>query len=57
MKLLLMLLVCSVGLTYASDGYAQRNSISLNVKNSTIEEVLHTIERESGFGFLLTARI
>ena len=56
MKLLLMLLVCSVGLTYASDGYAQRNSISLNVKNSTIEEVLHTIERESGFGFFINSK-
>lgn len=56
MKLLLMLLICSVGLTYASDGYAQRNSISLNVKNSTIEEVLHMIERESGFGFFINSK-
>ena len=56
MKLLLMLLICSVGLTYASDGYAQKNSISLNVKNSTIEEVLRTIERESGFGFFINSK-
>lgn len=56
MKLLFMLLMCSFGLAYASNGYAQRNVISLNVKNSTIEEVMHAIERESGFGFFINSK-
>lgn len=56
MKLLSMLLFCSVGLAYAADGYAQKNSISLHVKNSTVEEVLHVIERESGFSFFVNSK-
>ena len=56
MKLLSMLLFCSAGLAYAADGYAQKNSISLHVKNSTVEEVLHVIERESGFSFFVNSK-
>lgn len=52
MKLLFILIVCSFGLAYASDGYAQKTSITLKANDCTIEEVLHKIELESGFGFL-----
>ena len=57
MKLLFILLICSAGLAYASDGYAQKTSITLRVNDCTIEEVLHKIERESGFSFFIIARI
>lgn len=56
MKLLFILLICSAGLAYASNGYAQKTSITLNVNDCTIEEVLHKIERESGFGFFVNSK-
>ena len=36
MKLLLILLICSAGLTYASEGYAQKTSITLRVNDCTV---------------------
>lgn len=56
MKLLFILLICSVGLAYASDGYAQKTSITLQVNDCAIEEVLHRIERESGFSFFINSK-
>lgn len=56
MKLLFILLICSAGLAYASDGYAQKTSITLRVSDCTIEEVLHKIERESGFSFFINSK-
>lgn len=56
MKLLFILLICSAGLAYASDGYAQKTSITLRVNDCTIEEVLHKIERESGFSFFINSK-
>lgn len=53
MKLLFMLLICSVGLAYASEGYAQKTSITLKVDNRTLEEVLRSIENKSGYGFFI----
>ena len=41
---------------YASDGYAQKTSITLRVNDCTIEEVLHKIERESGFSFFINSK-
>ena len=55
MKLLFILIVCSFGLAYASDGYAQKTSITLKANDCTIEEVLHKIELESGFGFFVNS--
>ena len=56
MKLLFILIVCSFGLAYASDGYAQKTSITLKANDCTIEEVLHKIELESGFGFFVNSK-
>lgn len=56
MKLLFILLLCSVGLTYASEGYAQKTSISLHISHVTVEEALRSIERESGFSFFINSR-
>lgn len=56
MKLLFILLICSAGLAYASDGYAQKTSITLRVNDCTIEEALHKIERESGFSFFINSK-
>lgn len=51
MKLLFLLLISSVGLAYASDGYAQ--NITLNVKDCSIEEALNMIERDSDYSFFI----
>lgn len=56
MKLLFILLICSAGLSYASAGYAQKTSITLRVNDCPIEEVLHKIERESGFSFFINSK-
>ena len=56
MKLLFILIVCSFGLAYASDGYAQKTSITLKANDCTIEEVLHKIELGSGFGFFVNSK-
>ncbi|MCS3163135.1 STN domain-containing protein [Bacteroides faecis] len=56
MKLLFILIVCSFGLAYASDGYAQKTFITLKANDCTIEEVLHKIELESGFGFFVNSK-
>ena len=42
--------------SYASDGYAQKTSITLKANDCTIEEVLHKIELESGFGFFVNSK-
>src|SRR3712207_4919508 len=53
MKLLFILVL---GLAYVTDGYAQKTSITLKAKDCTIEEVLHKIELESGFGFFVNSK-
>lgn len=51
MKLLVLFLVCSIGMTYASDSYAQKAMISLDVRNQRVEDVLKEIETQSEFDF------
>ena len=51
MKLLVLFLVCSIGLTYAADGYAQKTMISIEVHNQRVEDVLKEIETQSDFDF------
>lgn len=51
MRLLVLFLVCSIGLTYAADGYAQKAMISIDVHNQRVEEILKEIEEQSDFDF------
>lgn len=51
MRLLVLFLVCSIGLTYAADGYAQNAIISINVHNQRVEDILKEIEDQSDFDF------
>lgn len=53
MRLFLILLICSYSLANASDVFAQKTSISLDLDNCTVEEALHAIELESGYGFFI----
>lgn len=52
MKLLFILIVCSFGLAYASDGYAQKTFITLKANDCTIEEVLHKSNLNPDSAFL-----
>ena len=51
MRLLVLFLVCSIGLSYAADSYAQKALISIDVHNQRVEDVLREIEEQSDFDF------
>ena len=51
MRLLILFLVCSIGLCYASDSYAQKTLISIDVHNQRVEDILKEIEEQSDFDF------
>ena len=51
MRLLILFLVCSIGLGYASDSYAQKTLISIDVHNQRVEDILKEIEEQSDFDF------
>ena len=51
MRLLVLFLVCSIGLSYAADSYAQKALISIDVHNQRVEDVLKEIEEQSDFDF------
>lgn len=52
MKLTTFLLIVSFLNLYANDSYAQKTKISLNMENTTIENVLYKIETLSDFKFM-----
>jgi len=45
MRLLVLFLVCSIGLTYAADSYAQKALISIDVRNQRVEDILKDLFR------------
>ena len=51
-----MLFVC-IGLAYASDSYSQSATLTLNVNNKTVQEVLDEIEKQSEFRFFRGAEV
>ena len=51
MRLLVLFLVCSIGLSYAADSYAQKAMISIDVHNQRVEDILKEIEAQSDFDF------
>ena len=57
MKLTCLSLCLSIGLTYASSSYAQSASISLNLTNQTVADVLETIEKQSDFNFFYNGKL
>ena len=44
MKLSVFLLLCSIGLAQATDSYAQKATVNLEMRNQTVKEVLDEIE-------------
>lgn len=51
MRVFILFLVCSIGLSYAADSYAQKAMISIDVHNQRVEDVLKEIEEQSDFDF------
>lgn len=51
MKLISLLLILSISLSYANNSYSQSTKISLNLKNTTVKKVLSEIEKNSKFIF------
>lgn len=51
MRLLVLFLVYSIGLSYAADSYAQKAMISIDVRNQRVEDILKEIEAQSDFDF------
>lgn len=54
MKLFVLFFICSLGLAYASDSYAQTAIVNVEVQNKTVREVLKEIENQSEFGFFFS---
>ena len=51
MRLLILFFVCSIGLGYAADSYAQKVMISIDAHNQRVEDILKEIEEQTDFDF------
>lgn len=56
MKLYIFLLFCSIGLAQATNSYAQKATVSLNIQNQTVQTVLDEIENQSEFSFFFNTK-
>lgn len=56
MKLSIFLLLCSIGLAQATDSYAQKATVNLEMRNQTVKEVLDEIEDQSDFSFFFNIK-
>ena len=57
MKLNLIFFVLSMNVVFASHSYAQKTVLSLDMKNTTVSEVLDEIERQSEFRFYYNSKL
>ncbi len=57
MKLTVFFILISVASLFASNSYSQSKTLNLNMKNTTIKEVLHNIEAQSEFYFMYSEKI
>ena len=56
MKLSMLMLVCSAGIAWSVESYAQEAKVSLNAQNETVQTVLNKIEDQSEFSFFFNVR-
>ena len=56
MKLSMLMLVCSAGIAWSVESYAQEAKVSLNAQNETVQMVLNKIEDQSEFSFFFNVR-
>lgn len=57
MRLLFFLIVFTTGFSFASNSGAQEAFVSLNLKNSSISEILHEIENQTDFRFYYNSKV
>ena len=57
MKLTSLLLFLSIGLAWASNSYAQKAILSMNMTNRTVFDVLEEIETRTDFHFFYNSKI
>lgn len=57
MRISLFLLICCVMQTFASVSYSQTTSLTLELQNVTVEEVLNAIESKTEYRFLYNKRL
>lgn len=57
MKLTVFLLLLSVISVFASKSYSQTKVLNLDMKNSTVKEVLRNIEKQSEFVFMYSEKL
>lgn len=57
MKLLTVLLILSVNVALASSSYAQQATLSLDIKNQRVADILDEIEKQSDFHFYYNSRL
>ncbi|WP_160150014.1 SusC/RagA family TonB-linked outer membrane protein [Parabacteroides sp. Marseille-P3160] len=55
MRLSILFLFFSIGMSFAGNTYAQNKLISLNVKNSSVGSILEQVEKQSDFTFVYDA--
>lgn len=56
MKLSIFLILCSISLVQATNSYAQKATVNLEMRNQTVKEVLDEIENQSEFSFFFNIR-
>ena len=56
MKLYVFLLFCSISLVQATNSYAQKATVNLEMQNQTVQTVLDEIENQSEFSFFFNTR-
>ena len=51
MKIFLFLSICFINMLQANNSYAQTTTVSIDVRNQTVKEVMNNIEKQSEFSF------
>ncbi|MCE8971685.1 TonB-dependent receptor [Bacteroides fragilis] len=51
MKIFLFLSICFINMLQANNSYAQITTVSIDVRNQTVKEVMNNIEKQSEFSF------
>ena len=57
MKLTVLMLFLSIGLIQATSSYGQSTTLSLEVTNATVQDVLDKIESQSDFHFFYNLKV
>jgi TonB-linked SusC/RagA family outer membrane protein len=51
MKIIFTIIILSINLSFASNGYSQNEQFSVNIKQKSVREVFATLEKSSGYRF------